>query len=398
MRPGIIVQHATERVRESSTVQSDVLGIIGVVSRDKWPRGLSRGDFLEMRLTSHEELTKSPAEKIFDASARRAVKSFFDNGGRICHLFGLLIESEKDLQVPDPFEHLFAPIIDRLRGEEDIALLAMPCLAYLPLVFEGRRAVVGGEPILQLLLNHCHEMNNRFFIIDPPRELHDDDLTRWVESFRTANRAVASFGALYYPWLFEGDHEFPPSGAVAGVYARLEREHEPFGVKWPPANEVLLGVTHPSVELRWSETASLTQAGINPILVQPTRGVVIWGARTLSTDENWLHINSRRIVSFISEQVRRDSEWAVFENQTPELWSTITRIIRGRLDQLWSAGLLTGDVAGQEYLVQCDEQTNLPVLREAGQVNVRIRLRPISTTEYILVELRLGADGAAGEI
>jgi uncharacterized protein len=396
LRPGIIVQHATERVRESAVVRSDVLGVIGVVARDRWPRGLGRGDFLELKLTSHEELERNAGRVLFDPASRRAVKNFFENGGRLCHLFGLLIESEQDLQVPDPFEHLFAPLIDRLRGEEDIALLAMPCLAYLPLLFEGRRAVVTGEPVWKLLLNHCHEMNNRFLVIDPPRELHDEHLIDWVDRFRTDNRAVSSYGAIYYPWLYEGDDEYPPSGSIAGVYARVEAEHEPFGVKWPPANEVVRGATHPSVELRWAEGGVLLQAGINPILVQPSRGIVIWGARTLSKDSNWIHINSRRIVSFICEQVRRDSEWAVFENQSPELWSTITRIVRGRLDQLWSSGLLTGEVAGQEYLVQCDAQTNPPALREAGQVNVMIRLRPISTTEFIVVELRLGSDGSAG--
>jgi len=398
VRPGIIVQHATENFRESSIVRSDVLGIIGVVGRDRWPKGLARGDFLEIRLSSAEEMERHPAQKLFDASARRAVRSFFENGGRLCHVFGVLIESEKDLQVPDPFEHLLAPLIDRLRGEEDIALLSMPCLSYLPLAFEGRRAIVTGEPIWELLLKHCHEMNNRFLILDPPRELHDQMLLDWVERFRTKHRSVASFGAIYYPWICDGDEEFPPSGAVAGIYARVENEHQPFGVKWPPANELLRGVTHPSVELRWAEGGELTQGGINPILVQPARGLVVWGARTLSKDPNWIHINSRRIVSFICEQVRRDSEWAVFENQTPELWSTITRIVRGRLDQLWSSGLLTGEVAGQEYLVQCDGQTNPPALRDAGQVNVMIRLRPISTTEFIVVELRLGAEGAAGEM
>ncbi|TVQ89447.1 MAG: phage tail sheath family protein [Deltaproteobacteria bacterium] len=397
LRPGIIVQHASETVRESSTVRSDILGVIGVVTRRRWPRGLRKGDFLEVQLFTFDDFDRNPAKELFDASARRAVQSFFENGGEICHLFGLLIESEQDLQVPDPFEHLMAPLIDRLRGEEGIALVSMPCLAYLPVMYEGRMPVVTGEPILQLLLQHCHEMNNRFLIIDPPRELHDHHLRQWVEHFRTKNRSVASFGAVYYPWLKHGDEEFPPSGAVAGVYSRLERKHNPFGVRWPPANESIVGVTHPAVELRWSETGPLMEGGINPIIIQPTRGVVIWGARTLSKERNWLHINSRRIVSYISEQLRRDSEWAVFENQTPELWATVARICRGRLDQMWSQGMLTGEVAGQDYLVQCDAQTNPPSLREAGQVNVRIRLRPISTTEYILVELRLGADGAPGE-
>lgn len=398
MHPGIIVQHAEELVRESSTVRSDVLGIIGVVTRDRWPKGGSRGDFLELRLHSYAQLERNPGKLLFDAAARRAVKGFFENGGEVCHLFGLLIETEQDLLISDPFEVLFAALIDRLRGEEDIGLLAMPCLGYLPLRFEGRKPVVGGEIIWGMLLEHCREMNNRFLIIDPPRELHDEPLTDWVDSFKKVHKPVASYGAIYYPWLMNGDDEFPPSGPIAGVFARVENAHRPFGVGWPPANEILRGVTHPAVQLRFREGGELTEHNINPVLTQPARGVVVWGARTLSTDPNWIHINSRRIVSLICEQVRRDSEWAVFENQTPELWSIISRIIRGRLDQMWSAGLLTGETSGQEYLVKCDAETNPPELREAGQVNVLIRVRPISTTEYILVELRLGADSAEGGI
>lgn len=397
MRPGIIVQHARELTRDTENVRSDVLGIVGVVTRERWPEAASVGDFLEIKLTSSAELRRNPGQKLFDAASRKAVELFFDNGGAICHLFGLMIQNEQDLLVPDPFESFMAALIDRLRGHEDLGLIAMPCLGYLPLTYdENGYTIVGGEAIWELLLAHCKEMNNRFLIIDPPREMHDQELRDWVADFRDRFAPYSSFGALYYPWLMSGDDEFPPSGAVAGVFARVELSHQPYGVRWPPANEVLVSVTHPSVELKWREAGELSEQGINPMITQPARGVVIWGARTLSKDPNWIHINSRRIVSFICEQVRRDSEWAVFENQSEELWSIISRIVRGRLDQMWSSGMLTGESAGQDYLVQCDSETNPPELREAGQVNVQIRLRPISTAEYILVELRLGADIAEG--
>lgn len=390
--PGIIVQHAHEIVRETATVRSDVLGVIGVVTKDRWPKGASPGDFLEMEMHSLDTLANNPAQALFDVSARRAVQAFFANGGQICHLFGLMIESEQDLLASDPFSTVFAALIDRLRGQEDIGLLIMPALGYLPLTYEGDEPSVGGQPVWEMLLAHCREMNNRFLIMDPPRELHDTALIQWVEAFRKKNKTYASYGSIYYPWLMHGDDEFPPSGSVAGIFARVENAHNPFGVKWPPANEIVKGVTHPSVALRWKEGGDLNGHGINPILVQPSRGVVVWGARTLSTEPNWIHINARRIVSLICEQVRRDSEWAVFENQNDELWSIVTRIVRGRLDQLWSSGCLTGETAGQDYLVQCDRETNPPHLRDQGQLNVVVRVRPISTAEYILVELRLGSE------
>lgn len=405
MRPGITIQHAREITRASSLVRSDLAGFISVVPKARWPNGTHAGDFLEMTLRSYSELAGNPARALFDPVTQRAIQSFFANGGAECRLFGLCIESEKDLTSDDAAEEVFMGLMDRFRGEEDLGLLVMPILAYLPVGFDSRgRPEVAAEPTMRLLLKHCREMNNRFLILDTPRDLHEGALVSWVRGLqgrlgenvggrrREENRAgIASYGALYYPWLMDGDETFPPSGTVAGIFARTEMEHAPFGVRWPPANQELRGVTHPAVPLRWREADLLTATHINPILTQPGRGVVLWGARTLSRDPRWMHINARRIVSFIAEQLRRDSEWVVFENQRPELYEIVRRTVRSRLDMLWGAGLLTGDQAGLEYHVQCDAELNPPEVRDAGQVNVKVLIRPISTTEFITVDLRLGA-------
>ena len=70
------------------------------------------------------------------------------------------------------------------------------------------------------------------------------------------------------------------------------------------------------------------------------------------------------------------------------------RIVRNRLDMLWEAGLLAGDQPGLEYLVKCDAELNPPEVRDAGQVNVNVVLRPIATAESIVVELRLAQEGS----
>ena len=92
----------------------------------------------------------------------------------------------------------------------------------------------------------------------------------------------------------------------------------------------------------------------------------------------------------IAEQLRRDSEWVVFENQRPELWEIVRRTAKNRLDDMWAAGLLTGEQAGLEYLVECNGEINPVEVRDAGQINVRVVLRPISTAEFIVLDLRLG--------
>jgi hypothetical protein len=392
MRPGITIQHARERSNETALVRSDITGFIGIIPKAKWPRGCLKGDFVELPLSSWAELADSPVRKYIDPVTVRAVRNFFVNGGELCRLIGLAVESEQDLMTDNPFEVTFYALLDRLRAEEDLGLLVMPVLSYLPVSFDRMgRPSVPYQPTIELLIEHCREMNNRFLILDTPRDLHDEALLQWVSTLQDSLGKNASYAAVYYPWLMDGDDTFPPSGSIAGVYARTELEHAPFGVKWPPANQVVRGVTHPAVPVRWRESDQLIAAHINPILTQPSRGVVVWGARTLSRDPKWMHVNSRRIVSMISEQVRRDSEWVVFENQRPELWRIVERTVSGRLDMVWSAGLLTGDKAGLDYEVQCNSELNPPEVRNAGQINVRIMMRPISTAEFIVVELRLGS-------
>lgn len=391
MRPGITIAHSKELVKDGELVRSDVTGFIGIVPKSRWWPNARPGDFAEFPLNSYGELANNRLKGIFDPVTRRAIKAFFDNGGLKCHLFGLAVESSEDLCVEDPFAVLFESLLDRLRGEEDIGILTMPALSYLPVDFDRRgRATVRCQPVIELLLDHCREMNNRFLILDAPRDLHEKPLQRWVAELRRKKPESVCFGAIYYPWLMDGDETFPPSGSIAGIFARVERAHDPMGIRWPPANEVIRACTHPAIELRWRETGDYAEAGINPIMMDSTRGVVVWGARTMSEDPRWQHINSRRIVSYISEQIRRDSEWVVFENQRPELWHTVERLVTNRLDMMWNSGLLEGDKAGSQYLVKCDEEINPPEVRDAGQVNVQVFLKPITTAEFIVVELRLG--------
>lgn len=391
MRPGIIIQHARESHPETRDVRGDVVGFLGAIPRARWPEGAAHGDFVDQPLASFGEYLVSGIAELIDPVTARAVHGFFTNGGDRCHLIGICLSSERDLMQDDPYTLTFQSLLDHLRGEENLGLLAMPMLGYLPVTIDRLgRANVASQSTIKMLLDHCREMNNRFLIVDTPRDLHDEPLIRWVNEFRDRVGESGSYGAIYYPWLMNGDDTFPPSGSVAGMYARTELDNAPFGVKWPPANQLIRGVTHPAIPVRWRESDRLVDAHINPILSQPARGVVVWGARTLSRDPRWLHINSRRVASTISEQLRRDSEWVVFEQQRPELWEIVARIVRSRLDVMWSAGLLTGDKAGLEYEVQCDAELNPPEVRDAGQVHVKVLIRPISATETIVVELRLG--------
>ncbi len=393
MRPGLVVQHTKTQNRSTGLVRSDIAGIIGFIEQSSWPEGAAAGDFVELYLRRKHDFWSHPDRSLFDGATQNAVQAYFDNGGDIAHVFGVCVESTESLRLPSGMMGVLTPMLDRLRAEEDIALLLVPSAAYMRCHIDsdgGVRADV--EALYDELLAHCREMNNRFLIMDAPQGLHDSLLEHWVRGVRSRHPENRAFGAIYYPWLCNGDAVFPPSGSVAGTFARVEIEHGAFGVMWPPANIPLRGVTHCEVGLTWAEAGAYADQAINPIIVQSGRGVLIFGARTLSDEPKFQHINTRRVINMVHDQLRRDSEWSVFETNNPHLWDVLDRDIRYRLEEFSEAGALVSKGGDPQYEVLCDRSNNSARTRDAGQVNVEVMLRPVGTTEQVLIDLCIGGE------
>jgi hypothetical protein len=388
--PGLTLRHGAASTSDPGVVRSDVLCVLSATARSRWPSRVVVGDFVELELDGMAALAASPVRGLFDPAALGAVRSFFENGGRSCRLVSVCVESEGDLLDADVGgSSPLGPVLGHLRTLEDVGLLAMPLLGTLP-VRPSRGALHVPALALQgALLDHCQDVGHRFLLLDAPFDLHERALLDWVGQLRDLYPESAAFGGAWYPWLYDGDRAVAPSGVIAGVIARTDAAHPPWGVHWPPANQVALGVTHAAVALQQREAALANEAHVNTWVAQPGRGLVAWGARTLASDPRWLHINTRRVVSLVAEQLRRDNAWVVFEHQRPELWEVVTRSVRSRLDAMWSAGLLSGARPQDDTRVRCDAELNPPEVRERGEIRVSVVLRPVTTTEHILVDLHL---------
>ena len=392
MPSGIVVQHNHVSAEFYGVVRSDITAIVGFFDARNWPDGKDKGGFIQIRVKNLFSFEQDKHYQIFDRVTKNAVQKFFQNGGLEVEIFGICIENSTDLITPLALEDTLIDFWDYLRSEEDIALIYVPIAAYLPTeITKKGRIFADCEALYSFFLRHCFEMNNRFLIMDAPQRLHDDLLIDWVQQFRDRNLEYASYGAVYYPWLCSGEDVFPPGGVIAGMFVRVEKSHPPLGIQWPPANVVLQGVTHLDIELFWDESQYYIENSINPIILQKSKGVMVFGARTLSQDPIVRFINSRRILNLIMEQIRRDSEWAVFEVNNPHLWSVLSRDIKYRLNTFWEAGLLTMSNNGSKYQVLCSQANNPQESRDQGYVNVGIRLQPVGSTEQIQIDLNLGA-------
>ena len=177
----------------------------------------------------------------------------------------------------------------------------------------------------------------------------------------------------------------PPSGHVAGIYARVDTNR---GVHKAPANEVVLG----ALGLKYN-VSKATQDGLNPDGINCIRelngNIRVWGARTIGGDANgeWRYVNVRRLFLFLRESIDEGTQWVVFEPNTPDLWSKITRNITAFLTNVWRAGALFGNTPQEAFYVKCDAETNPPEVRDAGQVVTEIGVAVVKPAEFVIFKI-----------
>ena len=83
----------------------------------------------------------------------------------------------------------------------------------------------------------------------------------------------------------------------------------------------------------------------------------------------------------------------VFEPGNPLLWIRITRELTAYLEQLFHVGALKGGSPTEAFYVKCDEETNPPEGRNAGELVVKIGLAPSVPGEFIVIRMVQSADG-----
>jgi len=249
--------------------------------------------------------------------------------------------------------------------------------------------------IQQAILDHCRRTHYRFAILDAPYN------KRTAEEILDWRMNVAGYdsmhGALYFPWVKIADpvtgrsRLVPPSGYLAGIYARSDDQR---GVHKAPANEVVAGVIDVAINVTKGEQDLLNPQGINCIRKFPGRGIRVWGARTLSSDPSWRYINVRRLFNYVEESVELSTQWIVFEPNDFVLWSKVRRDISAFLRTVWLSGALFGRTPEESFYVKCDEETNLPELRDLGQMICEIGMSPVKPAEFVIFRFSQWSQGS----
>lgn len=368
-----------------------------------------------------------------------SMQIFFANGGGPCWIDSLGVETALD-------GGDFTDAITVLEAYDEPTLIVAPDATRLT-----TSALYGSYA--SAALSHCAKMQDRFTILDVWGAGADADITEpdgVVATFRqdvAGDSAELRYGAAYFPYLATSlpfltedgninvaahtisgtdaptDTEIddntvisnttvidannaiyneikaflaanlfvtlPPSGAVAGVYARVDADR---GVWKAPANVSVVNTIAPAITITNDFNDRLnvdTTAGksINAIRTFTGRGQLVWGARTLdgNSSEN-RYVPVRRFLNMAEESIKKATAHFVFEPNDANTWVKVRTMIENFLILQWRDGALQGAKPEHAFYVAIGlNQTMSAQDILDGYMIVEIGLAIVRPAEFIVL-------------
>ncbi|MDG5814102.1 phage tail sheath subtilisin-like domain-containing protein [Chitinispirillales bacterium ANBcel5] len=376
--PGVFIEEVSSGAKPIEAVGTSTAGFIGVAP-DR-TKNVHKAVQIANWTQFQQEFV---SEEKNSTDLSHAVFGFFQNGGSMCHIVNIgndktiLGEGEgrKGLAL---FEEI-----------DNIAIVAAPGFT--------------DAQTYDAMLTHCERLEDRFAILDSPEK---------VESLRSLLKVATpdgtdgakprqtdrGFGGFYFPWIEITDPfdpvstvMVPPSGHVAGIYAKTDTRR---GVHKAPANVIVNGALNLAYKITHSEQSELNVNGVNCIRSFSGEGIRVWGARTLAPGAGeWRYINVRRLMTMVQRSIAASTKWVVFEPNTEVLWKSIRRNVEAFLYRLWLQGALKGTTPEQAYFVKCDNETNPQETIDAGMVVTVIGVAPAKPAEFVIFRIGQSNDG-----
>jgi phage tail sheath protein FI len=267
-----------------------------------------------------------------------------------------------------------------LEDIEEISIVAAPGSTF------GLEAdyTAEAQTITRQLIAHCERMRYRVAVLDSG----DAQTLSNVRTFKAGIDTTRA--ALYYPWvrvfdpLTEQEIHLPPSGFVSGIYARNDVDR---GVHKAPANEVVRLATGFELLLNKAQQDVLNPEGINCLRYFEGRGFRVWGARTASSDPEWKYLNVRRYFVYLERSIEKGTQWAVFENNGPVLWSNVRSTVEDFLLNEFSNNRLLGSKPDEAFFVRCDRTTMTQNDLDNGRLVCLIGVAPLRPAEFVIFRI-----------
>ena len=379
--PGVYIKEIEIGAKPIEGVSTSVAGFVGMTQH------VTDGDFDNDTLVDKATLITNWGEfvkkfGVYDETVAPylppAVYGFFANGGSSCYVVRVKAgAADGDYVGTDDGKgnrtglHVFKEV-------DEVNIVCIPG--------------VTTDVVQKAMITHCEAMKDRFCILDPQQNAD-------IETIQTQKDTVVSekgYAALYYPWIkvaiesrengkVKLIQDFtPPSGYVAGIYARSDTEK---GVHKAPANEIVRGVLDLKVPITRGEQEILNPKGINCIRAFRGRGIRVWGARTTASDALWKYINVRRLFLYIEESIEDGTQWVVFEPNNERLWARVKQSITQFLTKVWKDGALMGTTPEEAFFVKCDKTTMTQNDIDNGRLIAVIGIAPVKPAEFVIFNI-----------
>jgi phage tail sheath protein FI len=287
----------------------------------------------------------------------------------------IAVTAGSDGKTPDQADYINGfKLLDPLR---DVNIIAVPG--------------IGSTQVVDFGGNYCRQRADCFFIGDMNVL---DDTKEDAQAFATALTVRGSYSAVYYPWVRAADPTgesiepiaLPPSGYVAGLYARIDSKR---GVwKAPAGTEANLGGAVGLLkDTSDAEQDTLNPLNVNVIRAFPAAGLVVWGARTITSDPEWKYVPVRRTAIYLEQSIYNGIQWAVFEPNDEDLWASLRLNINAFMMLQFQNGAFQGKSAGDAFFVKCDNKTTTQADIDAGIVNILVGFAPLKPAEFVVLKL-----------
>lgn len=196
-------------------------------------------------------------------------------------------------------------------------------------------------------------------------------------------------GAYYAPYVKNLDDRYiAPSSYVAGIacsrYINEGFQQPPAGARYP-----LRGAAGLKFEISAQQQEVTYALGLNPIRSLPNRGIVTWGARTLSSNPLFKFVNTRAILNVLIDVLGRSFDDILFEqiDSAGTVYARVKSIASQVCGQFFRQGALFGSRPEQAYLVVCSSANNTNEDLERGSVRLDVYVATSPTLERLLVTI-----------
>jgi phage tail sheath protein FI len=209
------------------------------------------------------------------------------------------------------------------------------------------------------------------------------------------------YAAIYWPWVEQLDLEgtgvrkfYPPSGFVAGIFARAENE---VGVHKAPANYLVRGVLdverapNGSPQVDEATRAFLNRNEVNVIAPLQEQGIKVYGARVMMSFGRVTAVHQQRILNRIYYDLKPAYQELPFATYDAEgrVFRVAASVSEQYLRLLYRSGALTSTTGREEdaFKVICDSSNNPPETIDQKQLYVDVYVHLVEMVEMVLLSI-----------